>query len=232
LAYQVNRAGSDWATIYVRSTETGKDLEDEIPWIKFSSISWTHDNKGFFYSRFDAPDSLDQDSMAKAGVETDKLQNQQVWYHRLGTNADQDVFIYSNESQPDWMFSASVTNDGRYLMISANKDTGPRNLLQLVDLESDGVQEYLSGPSSKEKKSPIEPSPLVDDWIGGFEYIHNKGPLFYFKTNHNAPFSKVIEMDIKNPKEENWKEVIPEMSKEKKVLKACTCANGKILAIY
>ena len=99
------------------------------------------------------------------------------------------------------MFSASVTNDGRYLMIGANKDTGPRNLLQLVDLESDGIQEYLSGPSSKEKKSPIEPSPLVDDWIGGFSYIHNKGPLFYFKTNHNAPFSKVIEMDINNPKE-------------------------------
>ena len=73
LAYQVNRAGSDWATIYVRSVETGKDLEDEIPWVKFSNISWTHDNKGFFYSRFEAPESLDKENMAKAGSETDKL---------------------------------------------------------------------------------------------------------------------------------------------------------------
>jgi len=30
LAYQIQRAGSDWATISVRSAETGQDLEDEL----------------------------------------------------------------------------------------------------------------------------------------------------------------------------------------------------------
>lgn len=163
--------------------------------------------------------------MANAGVETDKLQKQQVWYHRLGTSADQDVFIYDNDSQPDWMFSAGVTNDGRYLTISAQRDTSPVNLLYLVDLETPEVAEYLAQPFDKEKACPVKPTPLVEDWIGGFSYIHNKGPLFYFKTNHEAPFSKVIEMNIENPGRDNWKEIIPE-SKEKKVLKSCTCANG------
>lgn len=155
-----------------------------------------------------------------------------MWYHRLGTKADEDVFIYSNDAQPDWMNGGSVTNDGRYLMISSSRDTGPRNLVQLVDLEAEGIKEYLSEPYSKDKECPIKPMSLVDDWIGGFSYIHNKGPLFYFKTNHNAPFSKVIEMDISKPQVENWREVIPEMREEKKVLKSCICANGRILTIY
>lgn len=125
-----------------------------------------------------------------------------------------------------------MTDDGRYLMISSSKDTGPRNLLKIVDLEEEGIKEYLAEPYTKGKECPIKPTALVDDWIGGFNYIHNKGPLFYFKTNHNAPYSKVIEMDITKPQEENWIEVIPEMRDEKKVLKMCTCANGKILTIY
>jgi len=50
------------------------DLEhDELKWVKFSGMSWTKDNKGFFYSRFDAPKTMEKDSMDKAGTETDKL---------------------------------------------------------------------------------------------------------------------------------------------------------------
>ena len=54
--------GSDFFTIYVRPTSEplapvpsaevshdDKRLPDEIRFVKFSSISWTHDNKGFFY---------------------------------------------------------------------------------------------------------------------------------------------------------------------------------------
>ena len=93
------------------------------------------------------------------------------------------------------MFGAGVTNDGKYLMIMASKDTGPQNLLQIVDLEGDGVRDYLTNPYDKEAECPIKPKPLIDEWIGGFSYIHNYGPLFYFKTNHNAPFSKVIMID-------------------------------------
>ena len=28
---------------------TKEDMADELKWVKFSSIAWTHDNKGFFY---------------------------------------------------------------------------------------------------------------------------------------------------------------------------------------
>lgn len=71
MAYQVKRAGSDWATMYVKDTETLEDLpHDELKWIKFSGMSWTHDNLGFFYSKFDSP----TEDMGAAGKETEKLQ--------------------------------------------------------------------------------------------------------------------------------------------------------------
>ena len=54
--------GSDFCTVYIRETSKplaavdGKRvdhhdsrLSDEIRFVKFSSISWTHDSKGFFY---------------------------------------------------------------------------------------------------------------------------------------------------------------------------------------
>ena len=34
------------------TSATGKQLADELKWVKFSGIAWTKDGKGFFYSRF------------------------------------------------------------------------------------------------------------------------------------------------------------------------------------
>ena len=56
LAYAISENGSDWSRIYVRNVDTTKDLSlDVLEWVKFSSISWTHDHRGFFYSRYPAP---------------------------------------------------------------------------------------------------------------------------------------------------------------------------------
>ena len=87
MAYQINRGGSDWATAYIRDAETLEILpNEELHWLKFSGMSWTHDNVGFFYSRFDAPlEKKDEKMDAKAGTETVKLVFQKVYYHRVGT---------------------------------------------------------------------------------------------------------------------------------------------------
>ena len=60
LAYSIAASGSDWNEIKVRDIETGKDLEDHIKWVKFSSTAWTKDGKGFLYSRYDEPKEATQ----------------------------------------------------------------------------------------------------------------------------------------------------------------------------
>jgi prolyl oligopeptidase len=47
LAFGKAEAGSDWNTWYVLDVATGKQLSDELKWVKFSGASWTLDGKGF-----------------------------------------------------------------------------------------------------------------------------------------------------------------------------------------
>lgn len=53
IAYSVSVSDSDWTEIRIRNIKTGKDYSECLKHVKFTnawSSTWTHDNKGFFYS--------------------------------------------------------------------------------------------------------------------------------------------------------------------------------------
>src|SRR5271170_3463402 len=85
MAYAIATSGSDWNEWHVRDIDTGKDLSDDIKWVKFSGASWTKDNKGFFYSRYDVP---------KGAAMRDTNYFQKLYYHRLGPAQSDDKLIY------------------------------------------------------------------------------------------------------------------------------------------
>ena len=68
-AYAVSASGSDWQTIYLKDVASKQDLRDsagnpeKCEWVKFSGISWLHDDSGFFYSRYPAPANLEGDTV-------------------------------------------------------------------------------------------------------------------------------------------------------------------------
>jgi prolyl oligopeptidase len=85
LAYGISEGGADWNTIHVRDIGRGQDLPDEVRWMRFSGISWTNDNKGFFYSRYPEP--------PKGKVLEAALSGQAIYYHRVGTPQAKDLLI-------------------------------------------------------------------------------------------------------------------------------------------
>jgi prolyl oligopeptidase len=119
LAYGTAASGSDWMEWRVRDVDTGKDLPDLIKWVKFSGASWTKDNKGFYYSRYDEPKS---DTALRDANYFHKL-----YYHRLGSPQSEDKLIYDRPDNKELGFGGNVTDDGHYLIITVWQGTSPKN---------------------------------------------------------------------------------------------------------
>jgi prolyl oligopeptidase len=186
LAYSTAASGSDWNEIRVRDIESGKDLEDHVKWVKFSSTAWTHDGKGFFYSRYDAP----QEATKLADVNY----YQKLYYHKIGTAQDADVLVYDRPDQKEWGFSGTTTDDGRYLLITASQGTAHKNRVFYKDLA----------------KADAPVVALIDQLEAAYEFIDNVGPVFYFVTDRKAPRQRIVAIDIRKPREANWKTIVAE----------------------
>lgn len=185
VAYAIAEAGSDWRKYRIRDIETGEDLPETLEWVKFTSPAWTKDNKGFFYGRYDAPSEAAFHSVNKF---------QKLYYHRINTPQSEDVLVYHRPDEPDWGFSPSVTEDGRYLIITVSKGTDDKYRILYKDLtEPYGM--------------PVE---LIDNFEAEYSFIGNEGTTFFFKTDLDAPLGRVIAIDIRKPQRENWREIIPE----------------------
>ncbi|MGE0482273.1 MAG: hypothetical protein AB7Q17_17585, partial [Phycisphaerae bacterium] len=127
MAYGLSAAGSDWDEFKVRSVDTGEDLPETLKWIKFSGMSWKKDGSGFYYSRYDEPSGNVLSSLNKWP---------KVHFHAPRTTQDQDALVYERPDEPDWGFGASVSEDGRYLILSISQGTERKNRLFYRDLET------------------------------------------------------------------------------------------------
>jgi prolyl oligopeptidase len=187
LAYGVSDSGSDWTTWKVLCVETRERLADELKWIKFSSVSWTADSKGFFYSRYP---ELKSDQKYQTVPH-----NQKLYYHRLGTAQADDPVVYERPDQPSWLFNARATDDGRYLLIRIGEGGRSRN--------AGFVYRELREPGSKFVN-------LIDPPDAIYRFIDNDGPVFYFQTDLDAPRGRIIAIDTRKPNRHEWKAVVPQ----------------------
>jgi prolyl oligopeptidase len=205
MAYGLSTAGSDWVEYRVKNIATGEDTDDHLQWLKFSGASWTKDNQGFFYSRYDEPN------------ETTKLEDvnyyQKLYYHRLGTPQAEDKLIYHRPDQKEWGFSGGVTEDGKYLIISVWLGTDSKNLVFYQNLEQ---------PNS-------EVVELISEFAASYSVIDNEGDTFWVQTDLNAPRCRVIAIDLNHPDPAHWQEIIPEAAE---TLEGIGLLNNQLVADY
>ncbi|MEZ6126691.1 MAG: prolyl oligopeptidase family serine peptidase [Planctomycetaceae bacterium] len=186
VAYGIQDGGSDWRTWRIMEIESRKVLDDELKWIKFSSISWTPDSKGFFYSRYNEP---------QEGATFQSLNlNQKVFYHIVGTPQSEDVLIYERPDNPDWGFGAQVTEDGHYLILTIWKGTDDRYRIVVKDLS----------------QADAQPTDLIDNFDFEYTFVGNQNSTLYFQTNLSAPLKRIIAIDLQQPAQQHWREIVPE----------------------
>jgi prolyl oligopeptidase len=192
LAYATSASGSDWQEIHVRSVDNGRDIADDLKWVKFSGISWTRDNKGFFYDRYDEPQS--------GNTLTNVNRNQKVYYHRLNKPQSSDELIYERKDQPDWLYDASVTDDGSFLIITVFQGTDERTRLYYIYFGDNPKKPQIDNPVVR----------LIDTLDATYAFIGNVGDNFLVRTDLTAPKSRVVLIDINNEQPNRWLTVIPE----------------------
>jgi prolyl oligopeptidase len=205
LAYGIAAAGSDWNEWKVRDVGSGRDLADQLKWIKFSGADWTPDAKGFFYGRFPEP---------RAGTDLKSANYfQKLYYHRLGTSQAEDPLVWEDAAHKDWRADPTVTDDGKYLIFTLGKGT-------------DAKYRLLYRPIADENAQPVH---LVGEFEAEYRFLDNDGPVFWFKTNKNAPRGKVIAIDTRSPQPEHWTEIVPEAQE---TLEHADVVGDHLLAVY
>jgi prolyl oligopeptidase len=210
MEYATSAGGSDWRVFYVRDVATGKDLPDVVRWAKFSGASWTHDNRGFFYSRFAEPPAGEAISQ--------QVTNQKFYYHKLGTPQTADRLVYERPDLPDWYIGGGVSDDGRYVFILLNHGTETSNELFYIDLGD------LTHPNVAAKVRPLYTANDAE-----YAPLGVVGDTLYLETDLNAPKRRIVATPLDAPSPDHWRVVVPEGDN---VIEGSALIGGRVLASY
>ena len=168
LVYAIQDGGSDWRTIKLIDTITGKMLSDDIKWAKFTDIAWVG-NEGFLYSRFAEP---------KEGAAFQSLNyNQTVYFHKIGTPQADDRVVYATPDRKELGHGAEVTQDGKWVLITSSAGTDEKHELNIIPI----------GKTREWKARPLVTG-LEHEW----QLVEGVGDELWFVTNKGAPKLKVV----------------------------------------
>ena len=204
IAYAIQEGGSDWRTVRVLDVDSGRVLEDEIRWVKFSPLDWAHDGSGFYYSRFPQP---------QAGQEFQSTnQNQAVYFHRVGTAQSGDRLVFAQPDRPALGNAGEVSDDGRWLIVSSSEGTDARYDITLIDLARPTAtpRRFIAG--------------LEHDWT----FIGNIGADFYWRTNRDAPRQRIVVTDVSRP-DLQIREIVPQ---DEATLGDASIVGNQLIASY
>ncbi|NOT75055.1 MAG: S9 family peptidase [Cyclobacteriaceae bacterium] len=194
--------GSDWRQAVILNAADKSMIGDTLRDLKFTGISWKG-NDGFYYGSYDKP---------KGSELSAQTQFHKLYYHKLGTAQSSDKLVFGGEKTPRRYIGAGLTEDERFLIVSASTSTTGNELY---------VQD-LSNPSGKLV-------PIVSNFDNNHSFVDNDGGTLIIQTDLNAPNSKIISVDFSKPTPDNWKDIVPESTN---AMQGVSTANKKMFINY
>ena len=179
VAYEVRQGGADETTVRVYSVQTGKPLFDELPSARYWSITFTPDGAGLYYTRATPQGTL-------------------LYLHKLGTRPSNDTLLFGREFRgeelgPNDLITASVTDDGHYLVATIERGVPARR----VDI----VYRDLTKPQSYFEI-------LVWGMDARFAATYARG-AWYVRTDYHAPNGCIL-LAYPGILPDVWKTIVPE----------------------
>jgi prolyl oligopeptidase len=179
LAYRLSVSGSSSMSLYVMSVESREVLPDVIPgevnpvahtWHTRNRVAWLPDNSGFFYTR------------CPEGTPARETRfHHKLYFHRLGENWRDDPLIFGEGLKREQTPYPIVSSDGRYLAVVVQDMSGaaPRSQVYLLDREA-AQRAFV---------------PIIRE-TGEFVHAAIHRDRLYIRTNHDAPFGKIISVPL------------------------------------
>src|SRR5436190_18868358 len=178
LAYSTDVNGGERYTLRFRDLERGEDLPDRVENVTYG-LAWAGDLRTCFYVRPDVA-----------------MRPDEVWRHRLGTAADEDVLVF-REDDERFFIDIGRTRSGTFV---------------LIDSSSKLTAETWFVPTDAPESAPR----IVEPREHGHEYSveHQRdgalGDRFLIVSNADgAQNFKLVAAPVSEPGRAHWTEVVP-----------------------
>ena len=184
LAWASSDQGSDWRTIRFTDVATGTVLPDTLTGVKFTTLAWTPDGTGLYYSRY--PSGMDTSGKAAT--------NQQLYLHALGTDQASDKLIMEDPAHPKRLFWAVVSETTNRLWVNVYENSQAYSMwMQDLTVQGSSLAEVVPG---------VGISKLVTDT--------SEGPILY--TNYQASHGRLVKVLLAHPQPSAWQSIVPATS--------------------
>ncbi len=199
--YSVSEGGADWQTVRVIACDAPEEVLETVSDVKFSALSW-RGSEGFYYSSYRKPEF--------GTVLSAKTTEHRLMFHRLGSHQDSDVLVFGGSETPRRYVNGEVTEDGRWLWITASVSTTGDELY---------VRDLSTADSSLVQ--------LASGFEREYRVVDSLGDNLFVETNLDAPNNRLVLVDMSSPSS-SWKDVIPERGEVLSV----THGGGYLFATY
>ncbi|MGL4173790.1 MAG: prolyl oligopeptidase family serine peptidase [Actinomycetota bacterium] len=186
LAYQLSEGGREESVLRILNVTSGALVDGPIDRARYSPVAWVPGGESFYYVRRVDPALVPPE---------EEQYHRRVWWHRLGTNADEDVEIFGAGREITEYYGVSVSMDGRWLTVSASAGTAPRNDLWLADLSTSSLQ----APDLAVVQEGVDAQTSI--------HVGRDGRLYVF-TDLDAPRGRVAVTDPAHPTAEHWRDLV------------------------
>ncbi len=171
--YGVRRGGVDEVELRIRDVGSGEDLPDVFPEARYGSVELSPDNRSLYYVRY--------------GDEEPR-----IYVHEMGTDPSGDRALFGQGYTRRHIPTASLSTDGRWLLVHViDGSSGPTEIF-LKDLAADGP--FTTVISDGESRS----------------FASFAGDRLAITTDRGAPNKRVMVADLADPAVESWEELVPE----------------------